>query len=130
MQSPRITRRLLRAKDFADSHYAEPLHVATIARLAHQSPAHFARQFQRAFGETPHQYVLSRRLERAAALLRNTDYTVSRICLSVGFTSVGSFTTSFRRVFGETPTVFRWREKRMTHRYRTLARLEWAAWIQ
>jgi AraC-like DNA-binding protein len=107
MQSPRIARRLLRAKDFADSHYSEPLSVATIARAAHQSPAHFSRQFQRAFGETPHQYVLSRRLERAAALLRNTDYTVSRICLSVGFTSVGSFTTSFRRVFGETPTGYR-----------------------
>lgn len=100
-------RHLLRARDFIDAHYDEPINVATIARAAHQSPAHFTRQFGRAFGETPHQYLLTRRLERAAALLRNTDYNVAQICVSVGLSSVGSFTTAFRRAFGESPTHYR-----------------------
>lgn len=100
-------RHLLRARDFMDAHYRDPINVLTVARAAHQSPAHFTRQFRKAFGETPHQYLLTRRMERAAALLRNTDYSVAEICLSVGLSSVGSFTTAFRRVFGETPTQFR-----------------------
>ena len=74
---------------------------------AHASPAHFARSFRRAFGETPHQYLLTRRMERAAALLRGTDHSVARICAEVGLASVGSFTTSFKRTFGETPTEYR-----------------------
>jgi len=98
---------LLRARDFIDTHYADRLLVDDLARIAHLSPAHFARSFQRAFGETPHQYVMSRRLERAAFLLRHTDYTVARICSDVGLRSVGSFTTAFRNTFGETPSTYR-----------------------
>jgi AraC-like DNA-binding protein len=101
------TRYLLRAKDLVDARYHEPLDVPTLARAAHLSPAHFSREFRRAFGETPHQYLLTRRLERAAELLRNTDHPVSDICFEVGLTSVGSFTTSFRRVYGITPTEYR-----------------------
>jgi AraC-like DNA-binding protein len=100
-------RHLLRAKDLIDARYHEPLDVAALARAAHLSPAHFSREFRRAFGETPHQYLLTRRLERAAALLRNTDYTVADICLAVGLTGVGSFTTSFGRHFGQSPNAYR-----------------------
>jgi len=100
-------RHLLRARDLADRRYAEPLDVADLARAAHLSPAHFSREFRRAFGESPHQYLLTRRLERAAALLRTTDWSVARVCVSVGLTSVGSFTTSFGRMFGRTPTAYR-----------------------
>jgi AraC-like DNA-binding protein len=97
----------LRAKDLVDARYAEPLTVADLARAAQLSPAHFSRQFRRTFGESPHQYLLTRRLERAAALLRTTDWSVLRICLSVGLTSVGSFTTSFHRMYGVPPTAYR-----------------------
>jgi AraC-like DNA-binding protein len=100
-------RHLLRAKDLADVRYAEPIQVADMAREARLSPAHFSREFQRTFGESPHRYLLTRRLERAAALLRTTDRTVADICFMVGLTSVGSFTTSFRRMFGCTPTEYR-----------------------
>lgn len=100
-------RYLLRAKDLADGHYAEKLTVADLANAARLSPAHFSREFRKAFGESPHQYLLTRRLERAAALLRNTDWTVLRICVEVGLSSVGSFSTSFRRIFGLTPTAYR-----------------------
>src|SRR5512146_76111 len=100
-------RHLLRAKDLIDSRYREPLDVPALARAAHLSPAHFSREFRRAFGETPHQYLLTRRLERSAALLRNTDHSVVEICFEVGLASVGSFTTSFRRVYGVTPTAYR-----------------------
>jgi AraC-like DNA-binding protein len=100
-------RHLLRARDLADARYRDPLDVATLARAAHVSPAHFTREFRRAFGETPHRYLLTRRLERAAALLRNTDRTVADICLSVGLTSVGSFTTSFGKLYGMSPTAYR-----------------------
>ena len=98
---------MLRAKDLADARYHEPLDVEALARAAFVSPAHFSRQFRRAFGETPHQYLLTRRLERAAELLRNTDRSVSDICLTVGLRSVGSFTTSFRQLYGMTPTAYR-----------------------
>jgi AraC-like DNA-binding protein len=100
-------RHLLRAKDLIDARYRERLDVPSIARAAHLSPAHFSREFRRTFGETPHQYLLTRRMERAAALLRNTDRTVADICVSVGLRSVGSFTTTFRRIFGLTPTAYR-----------------------
>jgi AraC-like DNA-binding protein len=100
-------RHLLRAKDLADARYREPLDVPALARAARLSPAHFSREFRRAFGETPHQYLLTRRLERAAALLRNTDRTVADICLTVGLRSVGSFTTSFGRLYGCSPTAYR-----------------------
>jgi AraC-like DNA-binding protein len=100
-------RHLLRARDLADVRYAEPIRVVDMARAAGLSPAHFSREFRQTFGETPHQYLLTRRLERAAALLRSTDRTVTDICLLVGLESVGSFTTSFRRMFGKTPTAYR-----------------------
>ena len=100
-------RHLLRARDLADARYAEPIRVADMARAAGLSTAHFSREFRATFGETPHQYLLTRRLERAAALLRNTDRAVIDICLAVGLQSVGSFTTSFGRAFGLTPTTYR-----------------------
>jgi AraC-like DNA-binding protein len=98
---------LLRAKDLVDARYREPLDVPALARAAHLSVAHFSREFRHAFGETPHQYLLTRRLERAAALLRNTDRTVADICRAVGLRSVGSFTTSFGRAFGLSPAAYR-----------------------
>jgi AraC-like DNA-binding protein len=100
-------RHLVRAKDLADRRYADPLTVADLASAAHLSPAHFSREFRRAFGESPHQYLLTRRLERAATLLRTTDWSVADVCVAVGLTSVGSFTTSFKRMFGASPTAYR-----------------------
>jgi AraC-like DNA-binding protein len=101
------TRHLLRAKDVADARYAESLDVNDLAGAAGLSRAHFSREFRRAFGESPHAYLLTRRLERAAALLRSTDRTVTDICFSVGLKSVGSFTTSFTRAYGRSPTAYR-----------------------
>src|SRR6478736_2684971 len=101
------TRHLLRAKDLADARYFEPLDVGDMARAAGLSRAHFSREFRRAFGEPPHTYLLSRRLERAAALLRTTDRSVAEICFTVGLQSVGSFTTSFTRTYGISPTAYR-----------------------
>jgi AraC-like DNA-binding protein len=101
------TRHLLRAKDLADARYFERLDVGAMAKAAGLSRAHFSREFRRAFGESPHAYLLSRRLERAAALLRTTDHPVAEICLSVGFQSVGSFTTSFSSTYGLSPTAYR-----------------------
>ncbi len=100
-------RHLLRAKDLADARYAESLSVDDLARAAGLSRAHFSREFRRAFGETPHAYLLTRRLERAASLLRGTDKSVADICIAVGWDSVGSFTTSFSRMFGKSPTAYR-----------------------
>ena len=98
---------LRRAKDLVDRAYDQPLDVAALARQAHVSPAHFSRRFKQAFGESPHQYVLSRRVERAQELLRNTDLSVTDICLEVGFRSLGSFSSAFHRVAGMTPTAYR-----------------------
>jgi AraC-like DNA-binding protein len=100
-------RHLLRAKDLADARYFEPLGVDDMAAAAGLSRAHFSREFRRAFGESPHAYLLTRRLERAASLLRMTDRSVADICFSVGLQSVGSFTTSFTRTFGRSPTAYR-----------------------
>jgi AraC-like DNA-binding protein len=100
-------RHLLRAKDLADARYFEPLEVDDLARAAGLSRAHFSREFRRAFGEPPHAYLLTRRLERAAALLRNTDRSVADVCYSVGLQSLGSFTTSFTRTYGASPTAYR-----------------------
>jgi AraC-like DNA-binding protein len=100
-------RHLLRARDLADARYFEPLDVDDLAAAAGLSRAHFSREFKRAFGESPHAYLLTRRLERAAALLRTTDRSVADICLSVGLQSIGSFTTSFSRTYGRSPTAYR-----------------------
>ncbi len=100
-------RHLLRAKDLADARYFEPLGVDDLARAAGLSRAHFSREFRRAFGDPPHAYLLTRRLERAASLLRDTDRSVTDICLSVGLQSLGSFTTSFTRTYGVSPTAYR-----------------------
>jgi AraC-like DNA-binding protein/catechol 2,3-dioxygenase-like lactoylglutathione lyase family enzyme len=96
-------RHLLRAKDLADARYFESLEVEDMAAAAGLSKAHFSREFRRAFGDSPHAYLLTRRLERAAAMLRSTDRSVADICLSVGLLSIGSFTTSFTRTFGVPP---------------------------
>jgi AraC-like DNA-binding protein len=100
-------RHLLRARDLADRRYAEQIGVDDLARAAGLSRAHFSREFRRTFGEAPHAYLLTRRLERAAALLRSTDHSVADICFSVGLQSVGSFTTSFTRTYGLSPTAYR-----------------------
>jgi AraC-like DNA-binding protein len=100
-------RHLVRAKDLADARYFEPLTVDDLARAAGLSRGHFSQEFRRAFGESPHAYLLTRRLERAAALLQATDHPVADICFSVGLQSVGSFTTSFTRTYGRSPTVYR-----------------------
>jgi AraC-like DNA-binding protein len=100
-------RHLLRAKDLVDARYSEPIEVADMAGAAGLSKAHFSREFRRTFGESPHHYLLTRRLERAATLLRMTDWTIGEICVSVGFLSLGSFTTGFKRAFGDTPSGYR-----------------------
>src|SRR5215207_3623908 len=100
-------RHLLRAKDLADARYAEPLGVDDMARAAGLSRAHFSRAFRQVFGVSPHAYLLTRRLERAAALLRTTDRSVADVCLSVGLQSIGSFTSSFTRTYGISPTAYR-----------------------
>jgi AraC-like DNA-binding protein len=100
-------RHLLRAKDLADARYSERLGVDDMAGAAGLSRAHFSREFRRAFGESPHAYLLTRRLERAATLLRMTDWTVAEVCVDVGLQSIGSFTTSFKRTYGQTPTAYR-----------------------
>jgi AraC-like DNA-binding protein len=100
-------RYLSRARDLVDARYGEPLTVDDMAGAAGLSKAHFSVEFRRAFGISPHVYLLTRRLERAAALLRMTDRSVADICMSVGLSSVGSFTETFRRTFGLTPTAYR-----------------------
>jgi AraC-like DNA-binding protein len=100
-------RHLLRARDLADARYSDPIGVDDMARAAGLSRAHFSREFKRAFGESPRAYLLTRRLERAAALLRNTDRSVADVSLSVGLQGIGSFTSSFKRHFGMTPTAYR-----------------------
>src|SRR3954468_12655550 len=100
-------RHLLKAKDLADARYAEPLDVGDLATAAGLSRAHFSREFRRAFGDSPHAYLLTRRLERGATLLRTTDNSVAEICLAVGLQGLGSFTTSFKRTYGMTPTAYR-----------------------
>ncbi len=98
------TRRLLRARDAMDRDYAQPLDVTALARIAVLSPSHFTRKFRATFGETPHQYLYRRRVERAKWLLRSTDLPVTDICYEVGYGSLGTFIRTFVRIVGETPT--------------------------
>ncbi len=100
-------RRLLRARDAMDRAYAQPLDVATLARIAHVSAAHFSRTFRSTFGETPHRYLQRRRVERAMFLLRETDRSVTAICLDVGFGSLGTFSRTFRALVGASPSEYR-----------------------
>lgn len=107
MASVPAARHLLRAKDLADARFAEQVDVADLARAAGLSPAHFSREFRRAFGESPHAYLITRRMERAAAMLRTTDRSVADICLGVGLQSIGSFTSRFGKIYGMTPKQYR-----------------------
>jgi AraC-like DNA-binding protein len=99
--------RLRRARDTIDRDYAEPLDVPALARAALMSPGHFSRSFRAAFGETPYSYLMTRRIERAKALLRRGDLTVTEVCMAVGCTSLGSFSTRFTELVGESPSAYR-----------------------
>jgi AraC-like DNA-binding protein len=102
-----LSRHLLRVRDLIDRAFAGPLDVPALARSAHVSEDYFSRSFKAAFGETPHRYLLRRRMERAKALLRAGELPVTEVCLAVGFTSLGSFSSQFRRFVGESPTAYR-----------------------
>lgn len=99
-------RRLLRARDAIDRGYAWPLDINALAAIAILSPAHFIRVFKATFGETPHQYLQRRRIERAAALLRDSGLSVSTVCAEVGFGSFSTFTRTFRNIMGDTPSAY------------------------
>ena len=103
---------LRRARDLMDREYSRPLDVAALAREALMSTAHFSRQFRAAYGETPYSYLMTRRIERAKALLRLDDLSVTEVCLEVGCASLGSFSASFTKIVGETPTAYRGRDHR------------------
>jgi AraC-like DNA-binding protein len=100
-------RRMLRARDAMDRAYTEPLDIPALARIAHVSPAHFIRTFRATFGETPHRYLQRRRVERAMFLLRETDRSVTEVCMTVGFSSLGTFSRTFHAILGESPTAYR-----------------------
>jgi len=102
--------RLRRARDLMDRDYAKPLDVPALARAAHMSPGHFSRSFRAAFGETPYSYLMTRRIERAKALLRRGDMTVTEVCFAVGCTSLGSFSSRFTELVGESPSSYRARK--------------------
>lgn len=105
--SEQTNRWLLRARDAIDRDFAKPLDIPTLARIALSSEAHFIRSFRAVFGETPHRYLQRRRIERAMALLRHTDRTVTDISLAVGFNSFGTFSRTFRAIVGESPSTYR-----------------------
>lgn len=98
---------MLRSRDTMDRAFAQPLDIATLARIAHVSPAHFSRQFRLTFSETPHRYLQRRRVERAMELLRETDRSVTGICFDVGFNSLGTFSRTFAAIVGESPSSYR-----------------------
>ena len=100
-------RHLRRARDLIDREYARPLDVPALARAAFMSPAHFSRQFRAAYGETPYSYLMTRRIERAKALLRRGDLSVTDVCMAVGCTSLGSFSARFTELVGQTPSAYR-----------------------
>ena len=100
---------MLRARDAMDRDYAKPLDIEALAKIAFVSEAHFIRTFRATFGETPHRYLQRRRIERAMFKLRESEDSVSDICLDVGFTSLGTFSRTFTEIVGEPPTTYRWR---------------------
>ena len=102
-----LNRRLLRARDAMDRAYSEPLDMRAVAAVAHVSVAHFSRSFRTVFGETPHRYLQRRRVERSMFLLRETDRSVTDICLDVGFNSLGTFSRTFREIVGQSPSEYR-----------------------
>ncbi|GAA1447696.1 helix-turn-helix domain-containing protein [Leifsonia poae] len=106
-EAEELNRRLLRARDAMDRAYAHPLDVPAVAAVAHISPAHFSRCFRAVFGESPHHYLQRRRVERSMFLLRETRRTVTEICFDVGFSSLGTFSRTFREIVGQTPTAYR-----------------------
>jgi AraC-like DNA-binding protein len=121
-------RHLLRARDLADARYGDPdLDVPALARRAHASTAHFSRCFKETFGETPHQYLQTRRIERAQELLRLTELTVTEVCLAVGYTSAGSFSATFKRTVGMSPSEWRAHARRqaLMDRVPSCFRREW-----
>ena len=99
-----------RARDVMDREYASPLDLAALARVALMSEGHFSRQFREAYGETPYSYLMTRRIERAKALLRLGEMSVTEVCMAVGCTSLGSFSARFTELVGETPTAYRARD--------------------
>jgi AraC-like DNA-binding protein len=105
--TPQELAHLRRARDLMDRDYAKPLDVPAMARAAHASPSHFARQFRLAFGETPYAYLMTRRIERAKALLRGSSLSVTEVSLAVGCQSLGTFSTRFREIVGMTPRAYR-----------------------
>ena len=106
-----LNRRMLRARDAIDRAYAQPPDVAALASVAHVSEAHFIRTFRATFGETPHRFLQRRRVERAMFLLRESGRSVTDICFEVGFTSLGTFSRTFRDIVGENPTDYRARSE-------------------
>jgi transcriptional regulator GlxA family with amidase domain len=107
---------LRRARDLMDREYERPLNVPELARAALMSPAHFSRRFHQAYGESPYNYLMTRRIERAKALLRNGDKSVTEVCMLVGCTSLGSFSSRFTELVGETPSAYRARDHRALDR--------------
>lgn len=105
--TPEDLAHLRRARDLMDREYTRPLDVPALARTALMSPAHFSRQFRAAYGETPYGYLMTRRIERAKALLRGGDLTVTEVCMAVGCTSLGSFSSRFTELVGESPSMYR-----------------------
>jgi transcriptional regulator GlxA family with amidase domain len=110
--TPEDLAHLRRSRDLMDRAYAEPLDVPAMARAALMSPSHFSRQFRAAYGETPYGYLMTRRIERAKALLRRGDLSVTDVCMTVGCTSLGSFSARFTEIVGETPSAYRARDHR------------------
>ena len=112
MVEPEDLALLRQARDAIDRDYAQPLDVAALARVALMSPSHFTRQFRAAYGESPYSYLMTRRIERAKALLRRGDLSVTEVCMTVGCTSLGSFSARFTELVGETPSAYRARDHR------------------
>lgn len=108
--TPEDLAHLRRARDLMDREYARPLDVPALARAALMSPSHFARRFRSVYGETPYGYLMTRRIERAKALLRRGDLTVTEVCMEVGCTSLGSFSSRFTEIVGESPSSYRARD--------------------